>query len=313
MRLSNKPVSCALMICFLFCILSSVGYSDCNPRCGPCECCNNGNCESGCCDPDATCCGSGENRGCCPTSNPCLECVDGKCKGPCGDCQACLAGDCYDLCLAYACETCDGENGCVQCGGDANQACCYGAGCFDPGCEACVDHKKVDLCDPNFCLSCIDGQCEQCGGDANMACCSGHCYDTRTQGCCYGEKYDLDKHCCIDDELKPVCEDSPTFYCEEHNSDCGCDPLGWADCTGNIKEWTLGSAHRCESECGEPLNYTETEIACYAWIQCVFEDNHYDSICIGSGCEGTIIGLCQTCKQAGMAWVVTAEDCRCNQ
>jgi hypothetical protein len=96
--------------CFL-CIIIPVAYADCWPPCGPCNCCRNGNCISGCCDPNYTCCGTGANRGCCHTAHPCIDCIsdecvvcdDNPCKFCCDEQECCDQSNC-EICKDSGCE-----------------------------------------------------------------------------------------------------------------------------------------------------------------------------------------------------------------
>ena len=120
MKLSNKPVFRILIICFIFCIISSMAYSSCVPSCDACECCRNGNCQSGCCgskvccdgkrcyDPEtAKCCGRGDGSTC-PKDEIC--CNEGGCAESCEiiDGENCSTPPGTNLC----------ESTCVMGGGD---------------------------------------------------------------------------------------------------------------------------------------------------------------------------------------------------
>jgi len=175
-------------------------------------------------------------------------------------------------------------------------------------CEYCDDGECVTEC--GFLEFCCHGNCCSFGW---FCCNDGHCCPS-DKICCGSTCCDSETQCCMDGQCKQCCKDHTTGNCEAHNSDCGCDPLGFGDCYENVKEWTLGSTHFCYSECGGgPCNYTLTDIPCYAWRSCKTATNHYDSFCFDPafGCEGTIYGFCQTCMPDGDATVVEAWDCRC--
>jgi len=209
--------------------------------------------------------------------------------------------------------------------------------------------RQSNSCNTANCEECVDCSCQPCGGNPDKTCCNGACYDTRTQECCGGEVHDKGncmacfygtfwwttcytdlcqtcinneckvcgddpKKCCNNGECKQCCNRSTTGNCEGHNSDCGCDPIGWADCTGAIKDWTIGQTNFCWSECGGTTCYKDiVNVNCWSWQACDEGYFNYDSICINPPhvCAWTLYGICQDCISSGPAHVEPEMDCQC--
>jgi hypothetical protein len=235
------------------------------------------------CEGIGPCC----NGHCCSLG---YQCCGG--EGACcpGSSTCCGAGYC---CSQSQCTTCVGGY-CVTCGGDPNKFCCNSDGtcCDADNCERCVNHSCESKCKPEYCESCDgNGHCVTCGGDP--------------------------KKCCVNGECKQCCKSSTTGNCEAHNSDCGCDPIGLGNCSGKIKEWTLGATHFCYSECdGWPCNYNVTNVPCYATRPCASANINWPSLCIsGLYCQTLpTLTYCQVCipNINEVAEVVEQMDCRCN-
>jgi len=246
---------------------------------------------------EALACGDPPGHGCPPCHEP-----DG-------------SGHCIDEC-GCACLGCDLEtNSCYDnCTGGADVLCCCPVGlCYNLHEKACCE---TDLCDLDKCQECVNGECvnrcnpdlcEECDGQGNCEFCGGRLDETCCDGTCCGPD-----ECCGNGECKDCCKTESTGNCEQWNSECGCDPIGWEDCTGNRKEWTIGVAHYCYSECeGWPCNYRLVDVPCYAWQACNEGWANYDSVCIDGGCRYTIAGYCEECDPTGPATVEEQQDCQC--
>jgi hypothetical protein len=201
---------------------------------------------------------------------------------------------------------------CANCGHDSDCTGCY-------TCSACICTDDDSKC--SGCLQCSGGTCidddSKCSGCRK--CSGGTCVDddskcSACQKCSGGTCINCESdECCKNGLCKKCCKDSTKGTCEAHNSDCGCAHISWGDCTDNIKEWTLGAAHFCYTECPEACDYTLTMKDCYAWQACKNGALNIDSVCEGTSyCQWIYLGYCQECIPDGVAHVVQEWDCRCN-
>jgi hypothetical protein len=231
--------------------------------------------------PGETCCPP--NGGCCKASL-CQECTGGECK-VCGGrpYEECANGEC---CKGLDCMRVDPETNTCKSICPAGWYCCGDGHCAPKGKECC---GRYGWCDPAQCQTCVGGQCVTCDGNQ--------------------------KKCCYNGVCKQCCKNATTGNCEAHNSDCGCDPIGWTDCTAAVKEWTIGQTRYCWSECGGTPCYNDVvNVNCYAWQACTDGYNHIDSVCVDPphGCAFTLYGFCQDCWSTGSAHVEKQLDCQCS-
>jgi len=289
-----------------------------------------------------------------PTCSPCEYWGwDGfvfRCKGCEADCPGCSWCDssiprCKSICLPSECKTCNICVNCKVCGNDPNRFCCNGLCCDPRRCEDC--NATTHRCQP--CGGVTGAHCCDNGPaghehyccDKGKTCCNGNCCDpcqcqdcNLTTGACKSkckpencETCDGSGHCIVcngdpkkcchplDHTCKQCCKNATTGNCEGHNSDCGCDPIGWADCTGSIKEWTIGQTRFCWSECGGTPCYKDVpNVNCYAWQACDEGYFNNDSLCISppNGCAYTVAGICQDCWSVGDAHIEKQLDCQCD-
>ncbi len=209
----------------LFCIMGSMSIAcDCNPPCGSCRTCVNGNCV---CLKD--CC---QNSHC----GTCYKCVGCKCKPKCNPfaCEYCGEdGQCYSYCDPCDCEECNGEGWCAVCGDDPNLACCDGD-CYPWRCKSCVDGNIVDDCNAALCQTCDPNiGCVVCGGDPNLFCCEGECVPECNNYNGHNDWCTIDGNFCVGEYLPHLtwiveppdgCEVYPNkiITCSAHASDKDC-------------------------------------------------------------------------------------------
>jgi hypothetical protein len=98
------------------------------------------------------------------------------------------------------------------------------------------------------------------------------------------------------------CETYPSGACDGYNQSCGCDPIGSGDCTGNEKQWSVGSHIDCHYVPATTNDYLSCVlgdyIVCYRSQACMTLWASFDEICVGE-CVWTLLGFCIDCTPVG--------------
>lgn len=196
-----------------------------NTHCGPCQTCQQGNCEQVVCPPGKICLGTAgcvEECECntpAPCSDPTSRCVtttQGCGCIPCtGDCETGCSDGCY--CLGDQCvgDICAGNKCPCQNGTD----CPEGYGCDGLNCVPCA---SLD-CNNSECTNVLGCQCSNRGCiDSDINCGNSPC--TTSDDCAFG--------CACDEGLCKSCDNYPCAECGGVQG-CGCTGL---NCEGQETE-----------------------------------------------------------------------------